>query len=122
MTTALTRLAGSAFELTITIPWADVKRIYDTVFTELSAQIEVEGFRKGKAPKEAIAAKLDKSQVYGEVINRILPESYSQALKEHGLKPVIRPEVQIATAEEEKDWQFIARAVERPQVDLDNYK
>ena len=31
MTTALTRLSGSAFEITITVPWANVKKIYDQV-------------------------------------------------------------------------------------------
>ncbi len=122
MTTALTRLSGSAFELTLTVPWADVKKIYDQVFDELAAEIEVEGFRKGKAPKTAVEAKIDKSKVYGEVVNRILPESYAKALQEHGIKPVISPKVQIAQAEEEKDWQFIARSAEKPTIELGAYK
>lgn len=122
MTTALTRLAGSAFELTITMPWADVKKIYDEVFEELAAGIEVEGFRKGKAPKEIVQSKVDKSKVYGEVINRILPISYQKALEEHGLKPISSPKVQITSAEEEKDWQIIAHSAEKPSVDLGDYK
>ncbi|MCL4397509.1 hypothetical protein M1403_00525 [Patescibacteria group bacterium] len=122
MTTALTRLSGSAFELTITIPWADVKRVYDEVFEELAAQIEIEGFRPGKAPRNLIEEKIDKSKVYGEVINRLVPESYRKALEEHNLKPVVAPQVKITSAEEEKDWQLIASAAEKPQVDLDDYK
>lgn len=122
MTTALTRLSGSAFELTITVPWADVKAVYDKVFDELAAQIEVEGFRKGKAPKAIIDSKIDESKVYGEVVNRILPESYTKALSEHGLKPVVSPRVQIAAAEKDKDWQFIAKAAEKPTIDLGKYQ
>lgn len=122
MTSALTRLSGSAFDLTLTVPWADVKAIYDKVFDELAAQIEVEGFRKGKAPKEILDAKMDKSKIYGEVVNRILPDSYTKALQEHGLKPIISPKVQIATAEPDKDWQFIAHAAEKPTVNLKDYK
>lgn len=122
MTTALTRLSGSAFELTITIPWSDVKKIYDEVFTELAAEIEVEGFRKGKAPQNLIEAKIDKSKVYGEAINRVVPESYRKALVEHGLKPIISPSVKIASAEEEKDWQVVATSAERPTVELGDYK
>lgn len=122
MTTALTRLAGSAFELTITIPWADVRKVYDLVFEELAAEIEVEGFRKGKAPKDLIEPKIDKGKVYGEVINRLVPETYSKALEEHGLKPIISPLVKITTAEEEKDWQLIASGSEKPTVDLGDYK
>src|SRR3989344_7944159 len=122
MTSALTRLSGSAFNLTLTVPWADVKAIYDKVFDELASEIEVEGFRKGKAPKEILQSKVDKSKIYGEVINQILPDSYTKALQEHGLKPIVSPKVQIASAEEEKDWQFIAHAAEKPEVDLDDYK
>lgn len=122
MTTALTRLAGSAFELTLTVPWADVKKIYDQVFEELAAEIEIEGFRKGKAPKDVISTKVDKSKIYGEVVNRILPESYQNALKEHGLKPIISPKVQIVDGVEEKDWQFIAKASEKPSIDLGSYQ
>ncbi len=122
MTTALTRLSGSAFELTISIPWADVKKIYDEVFTELAAEIEVEGFRKGKAPQNLIESKIDKGKVYSEAINRIVPQSYRKALEEHGLKPIISPSVKIASAEEEKDWQVVATSAERPTVELGDYK
>lgn len=122
MATALTRLSGSAFELTITVPWPEVKTVYDKVFDELAVEIEVEGFRKGKAPKEVIAGKVDKSKIYGEVVNRILPDAYQKALAEHGLKPVVAPRVQIAEGSEEKDWQFIAKAAEKPTVNLDAYQ
>lgn len=122
MTTALTRLAGSAFELTITLPWADVQRIYDQVFNELAAQIEVEGFRKGTAPRHLVEPKIDKNQIYQQVINRIVPDAYAKALEEHGLKPVISPKIQLGAAEENKDWQLIAQSAERPKVDLNDYK
>lgn len=122
MTTALTRLSGSAFEITLTIPWADVKKVYDTVFDELAAQIEIEGFRKGKAPKDLIAAKIDKGKVYGDVVNRILPEAYGNALAEHGIKPVISPKINIIAGEEEKDWQFLIRSAEKPSVTLGDFQ
>lgn len=122
MTTALTRLSGSAFDLTMTVPWADIKAVYDKVFDELASEIEVEGFRKGKVPKEILQSKVDKSKIYGEVVNQILPDSYTKALEKHGLKPIVSPKVQIASAEEEKDWQFIAHAAEKPEVDLNDFK
>lgn len=122
MTTALTRLSGSAFEITLTIPWADVKKVYDQVFDELSAQIEIEGFRKGKAPKDLIAAKIDKGKVYGDVVNRILPEAYAKALSDHGVKPVISPKINIIKGEEDQDWQFLIRSAEKPSVTLGDYK
>ena len=122
MVTALSRLSGNAFELTITLPWPEVKKIYDEVFNELATQIEIEGFRKGNAPRAMIESKIDKSKIYGEVINKIVPESYRKALEEHNLKPVVTPQVKITQAEEEKDWQLLVQAAEQPNVELGEYK
>ena len=122
MTTGLTRLSGSAFELTLTMPWADIKKVYDEVFEELAGTIEIEGFRKGKAPKEVVEPKIDKTKIYNEVINRIVPTSYQKALEEHGLKPIISPKIRIASAEEEKDWQVVIHSAEKPKVTLGDYK
>lgn len=122
MTTALNKLPASAFELTISLPWSDVKKIYDQVFEELSSEIEIEGFRKGKAPKELIEKQVDKSKIYGEVINRIVPESYRKALEEHNLHPVISPQIKITQAEEEKDWQLIVSSAEKPEIKLGDYQ
>lgn len=122
MTTALSRLSGSAFELTITVPWVEVKSVYDQVFSELADEIEIEGFRKGKAPREVVAQKIDKTKILSEVVNRILPQSYTKALDEHHLTPVVSPKIQLVTTAEEKDWQYIARSAEKPSVNLGNYK
>ena len=122
MTSALTRLSGSAFELTLNVPWPEVKAIYDRVFDELAEDIEIQGFRKGKAPKDLVAQRIEKSKIYDEVIKRIIPDAYVRTLKEHGLKPIVNPQVKIVSGEEEKDWQFIAKAAEKPTVDLDDYK
>ena len=51
MITALTRLPKSTVELTITIPWADIKSEYDRAIIDLGKELELPGFRKGKAPK-----------------------------------------------------------------------
>ena len=122
MITALNKRPGSEFELTINFPWDDVKKIYDQVFEEIVAETEVEGFRKGKAPRKLIEEKIDKGKVYGEVINRIIPPAYQKALEEHGLRPIIAPQIKIASAEEAKDWQIVINSCERPVVNLGEYK
>lgn len=122
MTTALTRSAGSAFALTVTVPWSDVKKIYDLVFDELASQIEIEGFRPGKAPRELVEPRLDKNKILSEAINKIIPEAYQKALAEHGLKPIVSPQIHLLETGQEKDWQFLIKAAERPKIDLDGYK
>lgn len=122
MTSAIVKTSAKGFELTLTIPWNDVQKIYAEVVDEAVENSEITGFRKGKAPRELVLKQLDKGKIYGEVVNRILPQAYSDAVVQNSLSPIIAPKVTILAAEENKDWQFKAVACERPDVDLANYK
>jgi len=122
MTSAIVKTSAKGFELTLTIPWNDVQKIYAEVVDEAVENSEITGFRKGKAPRELVLKQLEKGKIYGEVVNRILPQAYSDAVVQNSLSPIIAPKVTILAAEENKDWQFKAVACERPDVDLANYK
>lgn len=122
MTTALTKLPASAFQLTVTLPWDEVKKTYEEVFNKVAQEVEIEGFRKGKAPREMLEPKIDKGKVYGEVVNRLIPQAYQKALAEHSLKPISAPQIRLTEASENKDWQFTALACEKPKVALEDYK
>lgn len=118
----LTWLPKKTFELEFSIPWPEVKTVYQKVLTQVSQQAKIKGFRQGKAPKDIVEKSVDKAKLYGEVINQLLPVSYAKAVTEHQLKPAIAPKVQIITAEENKPWQFKASSCELPPVQLNDYQ
>jgi len=117
----LTWLPKKTFELEFSLPWEEVKKTYDAVVVDLVKTAKIEGFRPGKAPKEMVEKQADKGRLYGEVINRLLPQSYTAAIKQHGLRPVISPKITIVRAEENKSWEFQASACELPEIVLGNY-
>jgi FKBP-type peptidyl-prolyl cis-trans isomerase (trigger factor) len=110
------------FELEFSLPWAKVKQTYDQVVNQLTAAAEIKGFRKGKAPKDLVEKQLDRSQIYGEVINRLLPGAYAAAVKQHGLKPALSPKITIISAETNQPWKFKAESCELPAVRLGDYR
>jgi len=118
----LKRLPKNTVEFTLTIPWTDVQKTYKEVVAAASKNIEVKGFRKGKAPRKKVEETLDKTKVNEEVLQNILPKVYGQALTQHGISPIVNPRVEIISMEEGKDWQFKATTCEKPQVSLNNYK
>lgn len=122
MTVAVNRLANGTIELTITIPWLDVKTTYDQVVEEFVKEAELPGFRKGKAPRKLVEEKLDKTKVYEEVLKQIVPKTYTNAVKQENLTPIISPRVEIIAAKEDEDFQFRAQICEKPEVKLGNYK
>lgn len=122
MTTALSHTENGTITLTITIPWARVAEVKEAVTAELLKQIELPGFRKGKAPREVAEKKLDRAKVYEEVIQKLLPQAYSDAVKEHTLKPIVLPKIEIVEAKEGSDWVVRALTAEKPTVTLGDYK
>jgi len=122
MNTALKKLDNGNTELTITIPWIKVKEMYTTVIDDIVANAELPGFRKGKTPKETVEAGLDKNKTYEEVLKRLIPDAYAQAVSEHTVKPIISPSITLTKAKEEEDWVVTAITCEKPTITLGDYR
>lgn len=122
MKTKINRLPKSEIELIIRIPFKEVKKAYDRALEKEGKKTEIKGFRKGKAPKKVVEESVGKKKLYEEVIGELLPKYYSQAIKEHDLKPIINPQVTPVSLKEGKDWEFKAVVCETPKVDLGDYK
>lgn len=122
MISAIEKQQNGNIKLTITIPWAEITKVKEEVIKELIEHTELPGFRKGKAPKKLVEKSLSKEKVNEEILRKVLPKGYVEAIKEHKISPVISPRIQVEKIEEEKDWQFSAVTCEAPKVDLGNYK
>lgn len=108
--------------LQISIPWEDVKRTRLQVISQMSENVILPGFRKGKAPKDLLEANLNPERVREETLKQLLPPSYIAVVKEHDLKPIINPKIHVDAIEEEKEWTFTAITCEMPEIDLGKYK
>jgi len=125
ITTALQKEPNGTIRLTITIPSADVKKTWEEMMLEVVNNAEVQGFRKGKAPRKLVEEKADKEKIREEVLKKLLPIAYTQAVKTQGIKPIINPKIHVeklADPDTNKDWQFTALTCEAPNIKLGKYK
>ena len=121
-TSTLKQLAKTTVELEITIPWSQVQVSYEKIGAQARSEMEVPGFRKGKAPKELTDKNIDKTRVYEQVIREIVPQLYAEAIKEHNLIPVTSPKIDVLKAKEKEDWLLKATVPLKPKINLKNYK
>jgi len=119
---ALERLPKDTLKITITVPWLAIKKVYEKVLEKKIKEVEISGFRKGKAPLSLAKKQIAKEPLLEETLQEILPEIYTEAVKEHQLKPIIQPKIQIIVMEEDKDWQLTATTCEKPKATLGNYQ
>lgn len=95
---------------------------YEKSFQKLLATLEVEGFRKGKVPKNIAEKHIQKEEVYKELIQSLIPEIYEEIVKKENRKPILSPKIELIRAKEGEDWQIKITVAEKPAVQLGDYK
>ena len=116
------QLPKKTIELSITIPWADIAKEYDSSFEVLRKDLKAEGFRKGKVPKNIAEKKIQKDAVYDHLLRAFVSRVYSEILKKEDIKPIISPKVELKKAKENEDWELIMTTAETPEIVLGEYK
>lgn len=112
----------TTFEIAIAIPKKAIDEEYQSVLKALAANFETAGFRKGKVPLSTVEEKIGREEVYREVIRKIIPKIYQEALEKYQLAPIIEPKVIIESAQENKDWKIKIVSCIKPEVRLGKYK
>jgi FKBP-type peptidyl-prolyl cis-trans isomerase (trigger factor) len=122
MVTALKREEDGTIQLTVTLPWELIKKTKEEVIVEHVNNAQMPGFRKGKAPRKIVEENLNQDHLREDILKKLLPQGYVEALKEHKINPVLSPKVHVDKLEDNKDWVFTALTAEAPEVILGKYK
>lgn len=121
-TSVLARQEDGTVQLTITIPQETVQAGREEALRHLTENLEIPGFRKGKAPQDVALKHIETQKLYEHMLQHLLPEVYTQAVEEHKLQPILSPRFELISIEEGKNWQVRAITCELPQINLGNYK
>lgn len=122
MKSTITKQTDGTITLQITIANSLISKAWQEEVEKISTNATIPGFRKGKAPKKIVEEHVNTEEVREEVLKKLLPTSYLEAVKEHDLKPIINPKIHVEKLEEGKDWQYNAITCEMPKIDLGDYK
>jgi len=88
-------ISATKKRLAIEIPANVVEAEIQKGLQEAQRKAHIPGFRSGKAPMTIIEKRYGKS-IESEVLEKIVPDHYMQAVKEADIKPVSRPEMEAA--------------------------
>lgn len=122
ITSVLAQQDDGTLQLTITIPYSLVKDKREEALNHLAKDLEIPGFRKGKAPRDVALKHIEQQQLFNHTLQHLLPEAYAQAVEEHKLQPILAPRFELVKIEEGDDWVVRAITCELPEVNLGNYK
>ena len=115
------KVETNKYELEVNVNAETFKDGIQKAYLKNVSKINVDGFRKGKAPRSIIEARYGKDFFYEEAVNLIYPDAYADAVKESGIEPVAHPEVEI-TSIDENGFSFKAIVIVKPEVEVTSYK
>lgn len=118
----LTWLPKKTFEIMATFSWEEVQSSQEKAIEESKKTLEIDGFRKGKAPSPLVIKALGPQKLLELTLQHLVPEAYQKAVSQLGLKPITTPKVQLISAKEKEAWQIKFTGCEEPEFQLGDYK
>ena len=108
-------------EVSIKIEGKEWETAVDKAFKVKQKTAKVDGFRKGKVPRNVYENKFGKESLYFEAANSLVPVAYDKMMAESKLEPVARPSVDIKDISD-KGVEFNFKVITKPEVTVKKYK
>ena len=122
MKTKLKNISDVKVELTISLGTEELKAAEQVALTKLAKEVKIEGFRKGKAPLELVAAQVDQTILGQETLENALSKAVAEAFLKEDIKAIDRPEVDVKKFIPGTELEFTATTEIMPKVELGDYK
>ncbi len=110
------------YELEVQVDAETFEKAVSTVYRKKVKNINVPGFRKGKAPRMIIEKMYGEEIFYEDAMQDLYPEALSQAAEEAQLK-LVRDKIDLDVISVGKEgFTFKATVTVEPEVEIENYK
>jgi len=110
-----------AKDVDVKIDGKEWKDALDAAFKVKVKDVKVDGFRKGKVPRDIYERKYGKESLFVEAADKVIDGAYKKALDESKLVPVTKPNVEIKSVDE-KEIVFTFAFITRPELKIKTYK
>ncbi len=100
----------------------DFRAAIEKAYRKNVGKINVQGFRKGKAPRQIIERYYGTEVFFEDAVNIVLPDAYDKAIEEQNIEAVAQPEIDIKDISKEDGVVFTAKVTVKPDFKLGEYK
>lgn len=97
------------------------EKCLDNAFKKANKNVEIDGFRKGSAPKDVYLKKYGIESLYNEAVNEAINVAYKDVLEQEDIQPVVEPAVDV-TGISDGSVIFKFTFITKPEVKLSSYK
>lgn len=107
--------------MNIILPQDYVAKAIETAYDKLKSEVNLKGFRKGKIPRQVLEKNYGAKVEY-DVADKMIQDTYFDALEKVNLDAVAHPEIRDYKYETDGSFAYRAEVDVRPQFELGTYK
>jgi trigger factor len=111
-------ISPTRVRLAIEVPFGELEPSLRKAYREIGSQVTVPGFRAGKVPAKVIDQRVGRGAVLNEAVQDAIPQNIVAAIREHDVKSLGRPEVEITEFVDGEPLKFTAEVDVRPEITI----
>lgn len=122
MKAELIKKEGNKVTFNLTVDNDKFESAVNKAYNKNKGKFNIQGFRKGKAPRKLIEAQYGKEVFYNDAIDLVLPEVYPQALDILNIDPIDRPSLDVQEISQDNGLVMVVEVEVKPEFELGTYK
>ena len=124
MNVKIKKLPKSQVELTIAVPYETYLKGEKMALEEISKELKIDGFRAGHIPEDVIRKHVKEEAIRATAMEKILPQTYADAVKKHNIQVIAPPKVDIKSPikKEGDELVYVATVAIMPEAKVGDYK
>jgi trigger factor len=109
-------LGPTRVRLSVEVPFEELKPSLDKAYKSVAQQIRVPGFRPGRVPPAIVDQRVGRAFVLEQAVNDAVPQRYADAVREHEVKVVGQPDINVTKYDDTDGVEFTAEVDIRPEM------
>ncbi|MEI6286417.1 MAG: trigger factor [Bacillota bacterium] len=122
MKTTVTKLENNKVEINFELSVEKFDKAVNTAVSKIAQQVNIPGFRKGKAPRRILEKHVGSEALMQEAYEIAAVPAFKQAVMDEKLAIVARPEFEMIEMVEGQPLKFKATIIVKPEAVLGEYK
>lgn len=116
------KIDATKYELVIGVDAEGFEKALQSAYLKARGRININGFRKGKAPRKMIEQLYGENVFYEDAVNALVRTDITKVLEDEDYDLIAAPEIAVESANKEDGVKFKVTVTVKPEVEISDYK
>lgn len=116
------KIDATKYELVIGVDAEGFEKALQSAYLKARKRININGFRKGKAPRKMIEQLYGENVFYEDAVNDLVRTDITKVLEDENYDLITTPEIAVESVNKEDGVKFKVTVTVKPEVEISGYK